>query len=112
VGWQGEEQGRGAGEAGQGARAHDPAEKAAADARAEERVREVEASKLGTMQRHAAAVDQPSLPEPPARAVPDVLPGAHLVKARDDDGRVTDAAPNATETGAAATSRARRSSPS
>jgi hypothetical protein len=89
------------------ARAHDPAEKVAADARAQERVRDVEAAKQDTMHRHAAAkhrhtaaVHQPSLPEPPARAVPDTLPVAPLVKARDDGGCVTDAAPNATETGA------------
>nr|AWJ68135.1 late embryogenesis abundant [Cleistogenes songorica] len=110
------------------ARAHDPGEKAAMDARMQERVREVEAAKQDAMRRHAAAkerataaVHQPTLPEPPARVTVDgrdaaPLSGAHLV-GNDDGapvssateagaagGHVTGATPNATETRVAATS--------
>nr|AWJ68134.1 late embryogenesis abundant [Cleistogenes songorica] len=105
-------------------RAHDPADKAAADSRMQERVRELEAVKQDAMrgnaaakERATAAVHQPTLPEPPARAVDGrdaALPGAHLVSGDDGvpvssatepgaGGHVADAAPNATGTGAAAT---------
>lgn len=97
-------------------RAHDPAEKAAADARMQERLREAEAAKRDAMcenaavkERATAAVHQPTLPEPPARTVDGrrdtrALPGARLVNGAGDGvagvGDATEAAPNATETGA------------
>ncbi|GJN11771.1 hypothetical protein PR202_ga29990 [Eleusine coracana subsp. coracana] len=72
------------------ARAHDLDEKAAADARMQERIRSAEAAKQDAMRHNAAAkerataaVHQPTLPQPPARRTLDgrdaTLPGAHLV---------------------------------
>ncbi|GJN40366.1 hypothetical protein PR202_gb29572 [Eleusine coracana subsp. coracana] len=60
------------------ARAHDPAEKAAADARMQERIRSAEAAKQDAMRHNAAAkeraiaaVHQPTLPQPPPRGTLD-----------------------------------------
>ncbi|RCV11076.1 hypothetical protein SEVIR_2G164300v4 [Setaria viridis] len=94
------------------ARARDPAEKAAADARMEERVREVEAVKQGAMRRNAAAKERASAAEhhptplgvggaaaPPVPAGP----GVHVLdRPAATDGRTAGVPPVGTETDAAA----------
>jgi hypothetical protein len=100
------------------ARARDPAEKAAADARMEDRVREVEAVKQGAMRRNAAAKERASAAEhhptplgvggaaaPPVAAGPGVRILDRPAAPTTDDGHTAGAPSVGAETGAAASPR-------